>query len=305
MEKIKIMLWVILLCSAFTAVAQKRIQLKNGSIDRIDSFPSKYAVTRRIDVWLPQGYGSAIQKRYAVIYMQDGQNLFMPEYAYGGNEWQADETITRMVAEKRLKDCIIVGIWNTPKRFLEYQPDKVYQLLSDTAKANIRAEYGGAPIADAYLKFMVSELKPFIDKHYHTLKDKANTIAAGSSMGGLISMYALCEYPKVFGGAACISTHWPVSLKNQQPEYPSRFVQYLQTHLPSAADHKLYFDHGNKTLDALYDPYQKQVTRLLTKKWTGSSWRVLIFNGDEHSETSWSKRFNQPLEFLLGTKPVK
>ncbi len=91
---------------------------------------------------------------------------------------------------------------------------------------------------------MVNELKPFIDSNFATLGDQSNTFVAGSSMGGLISLYAVCEYPDVFGGAACLSTHWPGVFNSEHNPIPAAFIRYLESHLPSPVNHKLYFDYG-------------------------------------------------------------
>ena len=147
---------------------------------------------------------------------------------------------------------------------------------------------------------MVKELKPFIDSKYPVYKDKDHTFIAGSSMGGLISMYAICEYPNVFGGAACMSTHWPgIFIKENNP-VPDAFLNYLNSHLPNPKTHKIYFDYGDKTLDAMYQPYQQRVDSIMKSKgYNEKSWITKFFPGDDHSENSWHKRFYIPLEFLL------
>ena len=152
-----------------------------------------------------------------------------------------------------------------------------------------------------YLKFLVKELKPFIDKTFSTLQNKHNTFIAGSSMGGLISMYAICEYPKVFGGAACISTHWPGTFAVDNNPIPGAFLQYLKIHLPSPASHRIYFDYGTETLDALYAPFQLQADAIMKAKgYTTKYWMTKKFEGESHSEVAWRKRFSIPAIFLLG-----
>src|SRR5208283_2194586 len=127
-------------------------------------------------------------------------------------EWCADETLTKLLKEKKIRDCIVVGIWNnSEKRHAEYFPQKIIESIPEPTRTKILTkQIKGAPLADNYLKFLVKELKPFIDSHYSTHKDAGNTFLIGSSMGGLISLYGLCEYPDVFGGAACLSTNSPV-----------------------------------------------------------------------------------------------
>ncbi len=158
-------------------------------------------------------------------------------------------------------------------------------------------------MADEYLMFLVHELKPYVDSAYSTLAGPDHTFLMGSSMGGLISLYAVCEYPKIFGGAACLSTHWPLAIPQQEPTFdiPSTFRQYLDNYLPSPSNHKFYFDHGTATLDSLYKPHQNLIDSIMVKHgYTSENWMTKEFPGDEHSEVAWARRLHVPLEFLFG-----
>ena len=168
-------------------------------------------------------------------------------------------------------------------------------------KPVIKSIFSGLAISsDNYLKFLVEELKPFIDKTYSTFTDPSNTFVAGSSMGGLISLYALCEYPNVFGGAACLSTHWPGLLSMENNPVPSVFFSYLKKYLPSPKQHKIYFDHGTETLDSMYASLQLEVDAIMKqKKYSNNQWISLSWPGQDHSEKSWRSRLNVPLTFLL------
>jgi predicted alpha/beta superfamily hydrolase len=148
--------------------------------------------------------------------------------------------------------------------------------------------------SDAYLKFIVEELKPFVDRTYRTRPDRAHTSVMGSSMGGLISAYALCEYPEIFGGAGCVSTHWPTG--------DGAVIDYLAQHLPKPGTHKLWFDYGTATLDAQYEPYQVRMDMVMQAAGytPGRDWITRKFEGAEHSEKSWRDRLDLPLKFLLG-----
>jgi hypothetical protein len=113
-------------------------------------------------------------------------------------------------------------------------------------------------------------------------------------MGGLISAYAISEYPKVFGGAGCLSTHWPAG--------DGAVIDYLKKSLPDPKTHKFYFDFGTETLDAQYEPYQLRANAVMKQSGyvEGDNWITKKFVGDDHSERSWSKRVDVPLQFLLG-----
>ena len=125
----------------------------------------------------------------------------------------------------------------------------------------------------------------------------------GSSMGGLISLYALAEYPRVFGGAACLSTHWPGDLAEQPGPASAALVAYFGRKLPPAGAHRIYFDHGTGTLDARYPALQRQVDALMRAKgYTATDWQTRVFPGAIHDEASWAARLDQPLVFLLGRR---
>ncbi len=280
-----------------------------GKIDHRHNFPSKFVAARNVDVWLPRGYSP--KKKYAVLYMHDGQMLFDSTVTWNKKEWGIDETMGKLLKAKEIKDCIVVGVWNSEKfRHIEYFPQKALIYLSQEQKNDLLNTVVGAekkrlffdgPISDNYLKFLVFELKPFIDSLYSTKPDQANTFVAGSSMGGLISMYAICEYPKVFGGAACLSTHWPGTFAVENNPVPVAFLAYLTENLPSANDHKFYFDYGTATLDSTYKPFQLQADEIMKSKgYDTSNWITKEFPGEDHSENAWKKRFDIPVRFLLG-----
>ena len=269
-------------------------------------FPSINISPRNIDVWLPEGYDTT--RKYAVLYMHDGQMLFDSTTTWNKQEWGADEVAAKLVAENKIRPCIIVGIWNRDQyRYSEYFPEKALSFFPKRRRASmIRKEMMGEPLGDKYLRFLVGELKPYIDAHYSTFTDRENTIIMGASMGGLISLYAICEYPNVFGGAGCISTHLPMIGVNWFRKYDNRmaksFRKYLSANLPSPENHKIYFDYGTKTLDAAYEPYQKKVDKLMKAAgYTENNWTTIKYEGHDHSERSWNSRLAIPFVFLLGT----
>jgi predicted alpha/beta superfamily hydrolase len=125
----------------------------------------------------------------------------------------------------------------------------------------------------------------------------------GSSMGGLMSMYAISEYPQVFEGAACLSTHWVGAQVVEDNPFPEAIFSYMENNLPEAGNHRLYFDYGDKTLDEHYPQYAPRVNEILTQKgYTDKDSKNLFFKGEGHSEDAWNKRLDQPLEFLLVKK---
>jgi enterochelin esterase-like enzyme len=242
--------------------------------------------------------------------MHDGRALFDSTIMWNKQEWDVDGVLGQLIAEGKIRKCIVVGIWNGEEnRHSEYMPQKPFEALSPAQQDSIyrvgnHKLFSEKIQSDNYLKFLVFELKPFVDHHYQTLPDRRNTFIAGSSMGGLISLYAICEYPHVFGGAACLSTHWTGLFTANENPIPAVMMQYLKTNLPDAKNHKLYFDYGSKTLDTLYKPFQQQVDQLMRLKgYTAKNWMTREFIGADHSEKSWNKRLYVPVLFLLGTRP--
>ncbi len=282
--------------------------VSSGKIIRIENFQSNYVTARNIDIWLPDGYSTS--KKYAVIYMHDGQMLFDSTITWNKQEWMVDETVSSLMKNNMIKDVIVVGVWNGGKtRHIDYFPQKPFESLSQAEQDSLykKNRPNGASVfndgkvqSDNYLKFLVKELKPHIDSQFSTIQNRQNTFVAGSSMGGLISMYAICEYPDVFGGAACLSTHWPGIFTVDNNQIPQAFYNYLKKNLPRPQTHKIYFDYGTKMLDAMYPPLQEQVDiKMKSKGFTSKSWITKKFDGEDHSEKAWQKRLYIPLFFLL------
>ncbi|KQY91310.1 alpha/beta hydrolase [Brevundimonas sp. Root1423] len=263
---------------------------------------------RDVTVWLPPGY-EASDARYPVLYMHDGQNLFDGSRAAYGKEWGVDEHVARLSANGQIRTPIVVGIHNTPLRLREYIPADLIRALPEDMRADIQSIYGGAPLSDGYLRFMVEELKPFIDRTYRTRTRRDDTVVMGSSMGGLISLYALMKHPGVFGAAGCVSTHWPIRIDQITDEaalapWRERLVAawtgVVRDGLPNPRGHRLYFDRGDETLDAFYAVFQSRIDDTVRAAgWGPDRFRSLVFPGAEHNEASWNQRLDAPLTFLL------
>ena len=244
--------------------------------------------------------------------MHDGQVLFDEIYSMNLRSWEVDETVSRLIREGKIPPCIVVGIWNTSySRHAEYFPQKPWESLPqdfrESLLAGLDSEYRSAPMSgsafsDAYLKYIVKELKPYVDSQYAAAGDVSNTLVMGSSMGGLISMYAICEYPDVFGAAACLSTHWIGKFDDEDNPIPAAFYVYLKENLPDPDWHRVYFDYGTETLDVYYEPHQKKVDSIMEARGFGpENWITRRFEGEDHSESAWARRLHIPLEFLFST----
>lgn len=299
----KQIVFIILMFSLFGC--NKNLNLSNassqGRIVKHTAFPSIYVASRNIDVWLPPGYARNKRQKYDVLIMHDGQMLYDSTTTWNRQEWGVDETMTQLIGNKQIKPCIVVGVWNTPLRFAEYMPQKPMAGLPDSLLQKVRGFGGGDLLADNYLRFLTLEVLPYIEKQYRIKPGKEHRFIAGSSMGGLISMYAISEYPEVFGGAACLSTHWPIAFNNDYPIISNAVIDYFANHLPDVKTHKIYFDYGTATLDALYKQHQMRMDEKMQEHgYTKDvNWVTREFPGADHSEKSWRERLAIPLLFLL------
>ncbi len=278
--------------NAPVAVLQPRV---TGTVEHLVPLESKFVDRRAVDVWLPPSYftPAANAQHYPVLYVHDGQNVFDPATSFIGVDWGIDETMTRLIAEQKVPETIVVAIWNTPKRLNEYMPQRAIERAVEADLDEMFKPVRRQPLGDAYLKYLVTELKPAIDARYRTRPDRAHTSIMGSSMGGLISLEAICQYPEVFGGAACLSTAWTVA--------GGVTTQELQSALPDPKTHRIYFDFGTETKDGRYEPLQQAVDAQMKNAGyiSGTNWITKSFPGEEHSERAWKKRVHEPLEFLL------
>ena len=284
----------------------------NVSVGKLDFYPefespSGLVSARNVYVWLPSDYSKG--KKYSVVYMSDGQNLFDAEKMFNHQEWKVDETFGRLLEEKKIQNCIVVGVANSFRtRSQEYFPQDIYELYSPELKEYSSSKRLGEKdlLGNDYLKFLVEELKPFIDENYSTRKDREHTFHMGSSMGGLISSYAVTKYPEVFGGAGCLSTHSVLYITNYDAEQdfidPANqcYVDYLKTNLkPNSC--KLYMDRGDQTLDAQYPKYQDRIDKMLKEAgWDDEHFVSKVFPGLAHVEDSWASRLEVPVLYLLG-----
>ena len=192
--------------------------------------------SRRIWIYLPEGYNKTA-KRYPVLYMHDGQDLF-DELTSAYGEWGVDESLDSMIA-KGTPACIVVGIDNNDQNSFEYDP--FYNKTYDKKEG------------DLYLDFLVHTLKPFIDGHYSTMSSKENTIIAGSNMGGLISYYAMLRHPNVFGKAGIFSPVAMFDSIKQQTDISAKKVTG-----------KIFFYMGGNNGNTHLDDYNEVVEKIGT-----------------------------------------
>ena len=228
---------------------------------------------RDITVWLPPGYDST-DKKYPVLYLQDGQNLFDVTTSAFGTEWRVDESADSMIRSGTIPPLIIVGINNTADRSDEYLPWQKNK---------------------AYKNFLVHKLKAFIDSAYRTKKDAANTIIGGSSAGGILAFMMVWEYPQVFSKAICMSPAFV------NPEGFKDKFDYVTTVKEGERRPKkvfFYIDNGGRDLDKLLQPGVDDMLKGLAA-WRLRPGKDFVFIHDEtatHNEGAWAKRFPYALK---------
>ena len=269
-----------------------------GSLERYKTFQSRYVTPREVAVWLPEGYhrGDSCD----VVYMHDGQMLFDATTTWNGREWAVDEVAGSLMASDSLRRLIVVAINNSGDRLQEYFTDGAWQFLPLAEQSDVDKD---KLLGDEYLRFVVEEVKPFVDSTYCPLGGPEHTFMMGSSMGGLISLYALCEYPQVFGGVACLSTHLSMSYVghgSDKRHWQDALLNYLAARLPAAGSHRVYMDHGTEGLDAEYAIPQQRVDSLFAARgWDTSHYMSRVYTGHDHTESDWARRLDVPFLFML------
>lgn len=273
--------------------------VSKGRLELYPQFRSQFVPPRDVAVWVPEGYRTG--DSCCVLYMHDGNMLFDASTTWNHQEWRVDEVMDSLMQAGSIRPCIVVGIYNTDDRLTEYFPSKSQQFVPEDQRRDAKLEQ---LTADDYLRFIVEELKPFIDQRYKPLTTREHTFMMGSSMGGLISLYAQCEYPQVFGGVACLSSHLSMDHLPDGVDgdvWATAFRDYVDAKLPEANSCLIYMDHGTEDFDADYGEYQQLLDGVITGHGFDSThFMTRVYQGHRHRETSWAERLDQPLLFLLG-----
>jgi len=261
---------------------------------RTDAVSAFLGPTRHIEIWLPQGYDADSSRRYPVLYMHDGQNLFDPRIANTGVDWGVDEAVVRLVRRGTIQPVIVVGVWSTAERWPEYSP------------------WHRAP---DYARFLIEELMPRVNAAFRTLTGPENTAVMGSSMGGLLSFYLVTHHPDVFGACGCLSTNFPLSealmartvpgiVTTPTPDTTPYIIRDIAAGLRVPRGVRYWFDYGTQGLDSTYGPTHEAVRAWLLRQGLveGTDFVVRRYGGADHNEASWRARLDDPLTFLFGRR---
>ena len=249
---------------------------------------------REVEIWLPPGYDASPTKRYPVLYMHDGQNLFDPRIANTGVDWGVDEAVAHLADRGVIPPIIVVGAWSTDARSSEYSP------------------WHHAP---DYARFLIDELMPRVNREFRTLTGPEHTAVMGSSMGGLLSFYLVTHHPDVFGACGCVSTHFPLSEAvavqvlhlpaSGVPDTTPYIVRDIRAGLHAPKGTRYWFDYGTMSLDSAYAPSHAAVRAWLLDEGLveGRDFVIRRYQGATHNEASWRARLEDPLTFLFGARP--
>ena len=250
-----------------------------GQLRKHEQFRSRFLRNQRdLIVYLPPGYNEQPWRHFPALYLHDGQNLFDGATSFiPGMDWHVGQTADHVIDIGAVEPLIIVGIYNTGKqRIPEYTPTRVPKL--------------GGGRADRYAKFLIEEVKPFVDSEYRTLSAAAHTGLGGSSLGGLVSLYLGLKMPHVFGRIAALS---PSVWWNQRVMH--RFLAAAQVH----ARPRIWLDIGTREGPRIVQDVEQFRDVLLEKGWQYE--RDLHYErieGGEHNEAAWAQRVGPFLQFL-------
>lgn len=228
---------------------------------------------RDVIVWLPPDYETAPQRRYPVLYMHDGQNIIDPGTSAFGRDWRVDEVADSLIRAGEIEPPIVVGIYNTPDRSLEY---------SDTTQGR------------AYMAFLTGTLKPLIDRSYRTRPEREHTATMGSSMGGLIAFLLAWEHPETFSAAGCLS---PAFIYQDW-----KSIRRVNLYRGPKKDIRLYIDNGGIGVeDTLQTGCDAMLKALAAQGFTeGENLQWFFDPQAEHNEPAWARRVWRPLNFMFG-----
>jgi len=260
---------------------------------------------QRLTIWLPPGYDKG-SKRYPVLYMHDGHNLFDPAKSNFNKVWAADKAMLAAVKSGKVEPHIIIGVWAPGRdRYRQYLPQTIYQTASGTPRAAMDAMIEGPVISDAYLAWLAGPLKQWVDASFRTRPGRDDTAIMGSSMGGLMSCYAFLERAETYGRAGCVSSHWPAADPTKvgpaNPELIALWDGWFAARLGQPNGRRVWMDHGTATLDAFYAPYQQKIdVRFAASGWQrGRDWESKVYEGAEHEENAWARRLPEVFGWLL------
>lgn len=257
-----------------------------GRLTRETVYSQSLAGARELLIWLPHSYGSEPQRRFPLVVLHDGANVFDPLTSpISGVDWAADEWVSLLSREGVMPEAVVVGVCH-PEGFSDEN-----ETLRDY---DLSPQLGGA----AYAQFVADDLVRHMDARYRTLASPAARVLGGAALGGLMSFYIAMHHPGVFEKIACLSTAFEDIAQNPPDAAAQLHELARMPALPTKT--RMYFDHGTLGLDECYEPYHRELGALLREKgWRdGHEFLIRRVEGGGHTELSWRERFGDALRFL-------
>lgn len=253
-----------------------------GTLRSHPGFTSQFLGPRDVVVYLPPGYDKETARRYPVLYMHDGQNVF--DASQAGMEWQMDEIAEKLISSGQIEPVIIVGVYNTKERTDEYTPTQMEW------KEPVVRKGGGK--ADLYGRLLIEELKPFIDRTYRTRPEPRSTSLGGASLGGLVSLYLGLKHPDVFGGILAVSP---------TVQWDGELILKTIASLPAKTPQRIWADMGTREGEEMIPRARRLRDALLAKGWKlGADLGYMEQEHAHHDEIAWASRVEPMLRFLYG-----
>jgi predicted alpha/beta superfamily hydrolase len=256
-----------------------------GDVRRHETLRSQFLpADHDLFVYLPPGYDADPTRRYPVLYLQDGQNVFDEATAYNGQEWRVDETAQALITEGAIEPLIVVGIANAgPHRIDEYTPTR-----DRTRPAGGRAS--------RYGQMLVEEIKPLIDREYRTLPDAANTGLGGSSLGGLASLYLGLVYSGMF---------WKLAILSPSIWWDNEFIVRRVRALAFKPPLRIWLSAGMGEGEGMVNAARRLRDALTAKGWTpGDDLQYREVEGAPHGEQAWADLVDPVLRYLFPRRPA-
>lgn len=296
---------IALLMAVLALLAAPLAAQDGGRLIEYERIPATGLPDQRLTIWLPPGY-DADARRYPVLYMHDGHNLFDVTKSNFNKIWAADKAMLAAVASGAVEPHIIIGIWAPgPDRYCQYLPRSAYDAAPPSLRSQMDAAAGGLVVSDLYLDWIAGPLKSWVDASFRTRSGRDDTAIVGSSMGGLMSCYAFLERPQVFGRAGCVSSHWPAVdpriVEGESTAVKALWDGWFAARLGAPDGRRVWMDHGTATLDQYYAPYQQVIdARFAAAGWQkGRDWESRVYEGAEHEENAWAARLPEIFGWLL------
>ena len=283
------------------AESSQTIELQDIAADELPA--------QNVTIWLPPEYSADAERRFPVLYMWDGQNLFDPAHTQYNKAWMVQDVLGGMVARGEAEPHIVVGIWSPPgkDRYRSYVPQ-----FAENAKGAVGksiSDMAGGPIASQrQLDWVADTLIPQVERDYRVRTGADNRTIVGASMGGVMSCYAIIERSEIFGRSGCVSAHLALADPQLAQEHEEQigwlWDSYLDAHLGKPRGRRIWMDHGTEMLDSYYGPWQRMVAEDLARLgWReGEDFAARVYDGAEHDEVFWHQRMPEMLRWLWREK---